>query len=267
MKSLARLFQVVSLSCAAYAGPIVGGSLGGSLYTVDPFTGATTAVAGPSFFPISSGPTYGTYIGSSGVNPYLMTYPGISNGLFANPNYALYDFAYDPITAVMFATGNTSAFIPSLYRVADSGLPINGSPGSHFLNVATVALNFTLPIIEAIPGFGLYATDGVSAFSVDETTGVMTQLSSLTQGIGPRITGLAYDPTSGRTIASGGGFIYRLDPATGVLTILNATAPVLQGLAAVNNSPEPGTVWLFAFAGAGLWVMGHIHLRKTPRRR
>jgi len=244
----------------------------GILYAVNPITGAVTQV-GPSgttnsFFPISSSPVPGSYFASSPINQYLLSYPqagAIDTTVFALWNCpcqpgGVGDYAYDSSNGKLFGLTQFG-----LVQLTDSGTGFPGHPASHQLTASVIGSAHALPVstFEFIQGLGLYGTDGINAFLINETTGALTPLPSLiypfspsSPGPLPAITGLAYDPDTGRLIGTAGslglsgsqqstGYIYGIDPLSGQVTVLNSSAPNMFGLAAVTT-PEPSTVFLLS---------------------
>lgn len=273
---LTAVFAVVLHPVEIQARPIVSIEIvSGNLLSVDPITGVVTTLgpsgAGGFYVPISSSPVASSYFAVSPVNHYLLKYP--QAGAQGTPDFAMWDvpntgnappvwdFAYDSSTDRLF--GLTSGLGPApagLVRLYDTGVPIVGSPNSHALSETYIAQAPDFPaitLIEAIDGVGLFGTDGHAAYMINEVTGLVTVLPPLVYA-GPALTGIAYDPDTGRLIGVngplfpiGGGSpitnVFRIEPMTGQVTLLNSNAPGSYGLAGVNV-PEPGSM-LLAVAG------------------
>lgn len=291
-----RLTKILALGClstVAYSGLIVGIDNGGSiyglgmLYTVDPITGATTLVgpSGGGNYPVSSSPVSSTYFVLSPINLYRFDYPngGAVHYLCPSCSFLFNDYAYDSANGEFYGL-DTGVYGPPaglLVRLTDTGAT-GYWPGAHILSPTAFWIDpifASLSTIEYVPGFGIYGTNGFAAYSINETTGALTALPSLHFGVslpplfefGPPITGLAYDAESGRLIGTAGnvtypgesplgpGYIYDVNPATGVLTVLNSNAPNMFGIAAVST-PEPCMAWLLVAAGFCLWS-GKVRLR------
>ena len=282
MRTFARLLVVSFCATMAQSATIVGIGNGdmsfpGILYSVDPITGAVTPV-GPAgvhsgYIPISSSPVAGSYFAISPVNHYNLSYP--QAGAFNTPGFAswecgcvfnnqfTFDYAYDSSNGKLFTIleqGGSQNFA----QLIDTGTEIPGRPASHALapSIIRSSSDFSATLImEVVQGLGLYATDGHNAFLIDENTGTETPLPSLAYA-GPTITGLAYDPDSGRLIGTAGmfnpppgmtGYIYSINPLSGQVTVLNSHAPDMIGLAAVLT-PEPPTALLLACGFLCLWL-------------
>jgi len=278
---LTPVLVLVSISAMARAEPIVGIGNGdiaqhGILYSVDPISGAV-APLGPSgtsagFYPVSPSPVVGSYFALSPVNHYLLTYP--KAGTLDSPEFSLWDnslvglgdYAYDSSNGKLFALRLGLQNAPpaaGLVLLTDTGTSFPNRPNSHSLTATLLASAPVFPalsLIEYIQGFGLYGTDGHAAYLIDETTGAATQLPSLAY-TGPIITGLAYDPASGRLIGTSGSlfpstnmrsYIYGINPLTGQVTVLNSDAPNMFGLSAVSI-PEPSAMFLLAVGILCVW--------------
>lgn len=130
--------------------------------------------------------------------------------------------------------------------------------GCHNLSVEVIgALPMSLTVMEYVEGLGLYGLDKYSGYLISELTGKVTPLASLYPSSAP-ITGLAYDPDSGRLLGSSGNpygqrKIYLVDPTSGAVTVLNDNAPNLHGIAAVLVTPEPRSAWLVV-TGLEVWL-------------
>ncbi len=283
---LTAVFAVVLHPVAIQARPIVSIEIdSGNLLSVDPFTGAVTTV-GPSgtagyYFPISSSPVASSYFALSPINHYLLKYP--QAGAYGTPDFALWDifpihnvpnpgpedFAYDSVSGRLFALARGFEGMPAgLLELHDTGAPISSSPNSHLLSGTYIARAPDFPamtLIEAIDGVGLFGTDGHAAYMINEVTGLVTVLPPLVYA-GPTLTGIAYDPDSGRLIGVNGPLfpiggvspissVFRIEPMTGQVTLLNSNAPGMHGLAGVNV-PEPGSVLLVAAGFFGVLATG-----------
>ena len=93
-----------------------------------------------------------------------------------------------------------------------------------------------------------YIRNGNAGYGISETTGQATLLAAYTTSL--PVTGLAWDSDSGRLLASAGslnpsesGIIAAIDPGPGQVTVLNANAPNIVGIAALTT-PEPGSFFL-----------------------
>jgi hypothetical protein len=295
---LSRTIAVAALlwlSISARSEPIIGIGNGGNqaslgvLYSIDPLTGAVTAIRATGdgfFFPISPGPIAGSYFVLSPVNHYLESYsqPGTTQAPFGQWEYHgggffLTDFAFDSSNGKLFSLTESSALggPEGLVQLTNTG-PYSACPAGtscYNLAAASIAQAPALPslsIIEYINGLGLYGTDGHNAYLINETTGATTRLPDLAY-TGPIITGLAYDPDSDRLIGVSGTFpgtgpggpstIYDIDPLTGAVSVLNSDAPDMYGLAAIAI-PEPSTLSLLGAGLFGVWLGRRLLTNQMP---
>ena len=248
----------------------------GTMYSVDPGTGDVTLLGLMNlngYFPTSSSPAPYSYF-LRGVNLYgvdFSTNTSVEYGCFDNPT--CYepggDAAYDSIGGGFYRIGNErTTQAAGLYSMHDTGTMA-------FERYELVTYQWIgafdgppIQVMEYIPGLGLYGIgDGGIGFLIDEATAHLTPLAPLSEPV--PITGLAFDPDSGRLLATTGSYfnpvptsqIYLLDPITGVETLLNGNAPNLTGIADVEI-PESGTTWMMVL---GLALCSVASLPRTRR--
>jgi hypothetical protein len=204
------------------------------------------------------------------INPFTGEFIGYLCVTAADCTNPASELAYDPSNQHVFGLSNIGS-APALVQMVDKGLlpPGIGPPGSHevaFLPIGTLGVT-GIRLIEFVPGLGLYGTDGTGAgYQIDEVAGQARPLAPLSGVLLP-ITGLAYNFDTQQLFASGGnylgsgpGVIYRLDPLTGHLTVLNPAAADLVGIAFVTL-PEGQPVWMLL---SGLTLCGVLRKRVRP---
>jgi hypothetical protein len=281
-----KIFAKLSISAtAAFAMTIVGVGTGpnsaGVYYEINPVTGAVTMVAtGNNWMPTSASGTPGAYFATSPINPYLVSYPSMAAILHCtfcpaqSTPWLTADTAYDFSTGRLFGIAiqapgpNTTAMLANIGIGAEQD-----SGGQRFrpLSVSPIvpSLGGLSAIIEVVPGVGIFLTTGMVAYVIDPDTGAVLRSGNLTLAGGipiqflPPVTSLAFDPDTRRLIAATGSYaggqtvqmIYRIDPTTFEVTVLNSDAPNLHGIAAINNYPEPATMLLVGVALIGLRVL------------
>lgn len=267
----------------ALAGQIVGVTFAGGLYSVDPITGnATQLIAGcPS-------PGCGPYLGASGspdagsiylriFNLYEINVTTFQSTLIGGEGYSL-DLAFDRGTNTLYGTSGSALF--TVDCPSPPG-PCADSPhaGPGFPTNQMQALGF-------VEGVGLYGVGDNNLYLVNPSSGVATLIGFTgilpNPGGNTNVTDLAYDPDTGRLIASVGcdklvgviaesgdpcdesnpGSIYWIDRFTGHATLLNGDAPQLMGLADVV--PEPGSALSVAAGLGALLVWSLRRARTTP---
>jgi len=264
--SLAVTLGLVFSSALVQADVIIGFNAG--IRTIDPLTGAVyppdnTGVTQQGLaFVDSPGPIPGTYFV---VTPNRLLVPLIPGSAVAvrwidvcGLTTCVSRGAYDSSTGTIFGL---EAFgqVVLLTDTGQSG-PV---PDSHLIHVSSpIGVIPSASVIVYIQGLGLYGTDGHNAYVLNATTGNTTTLPSLVYG-GPAITGLAYDPVSGRLIGVSGNLnappgttsdIWNINPLTGQITLLNADAPYMYGIASVIT-PEPASVFLLAGGALSLLLL------------
>jgi hypothetical protein len=232
--------------------------------SVDPNTGSTTPFGVPfstGFYATSSSPYEDNFFAATAdlylVNPFTGQRLGYLCLTTEDCRFSASEYAYDPANQTLYGLRENE-----LVRIVDLGPLSFGAPGERHIKYVFVGnMGVTLSVVEYVPGFGLYGTDGSSAYRIDETTGQATFLYAFT-GVPnpPPITGLAYDPDTATLIATFGMFsdsnlgeIFRLDPATGILTLLNSRSENLYDIAYMRVSPEITPALMMA-AGLSLLV-------------
>ena len=129
--------------------------------------------------------------------------------------------------------------------------------------------------IDFVSGAGIYGVSNLDGFlyRIDPHTGTVMAVGPTDIPTGDGVADLAYDAETGALVASvlpgvldkyslfdfsilqvvnvpPFGMLYRIDPNTGVATLLNGNAPVMLGMA--ENAPEPSTGVLLLSAIAAL---------------
>lgn len=252
--SLAVTLGLVFSSALVQADVIIGFNAG--IRTIDPLTGAVyppdnTGVTQQGLaFVDSPGPIPGTYFVVTPNRLLVPLIPGSGVGVrWIDDCGCVLRGAYDSSTGTLFGLGGLGQVV-LLTDTGQSG-PV---PDSHLIHVSSpIGVIPSASVIVYIQGLGLYGTDGHNAYVLNATTGNTTTLPSLVYG-GPAITGLAYDPVSGRLIGVSGNLnappgttsdIWNINPLTGQITLLNADAPYMYGIASVIT-PEPSSMFLLA---------------------
>jgi hypothetical protein len=266
----------------ALAGQIVGITFSHSLYSVNPLTGNTTLLlvgcpppgCGPDMG-ASASPDAGSIFYTSIVNAReinLTTFQDTPLGGVFNP----IDLAFDRSTNTLYDTSGSALF--SVHCPSQPGMCTETQIGLAFPTSHMQALDF-------VPGVGLYGVGDNNLYLINPLSGVAALIGFT--GISPdpigqtNVTDIAYDPGTGRLIASLGcvkqlgpgllgsggpcdeshsGSIYWIDRSSGHATLLNSNAPQLMGLAEVV--PEPGSAMQFV---SGLGALLVWSLRRRPR--
>ena len=266
----------------ASAGPIVGVTFSRGLFSVDPLTGNTTQLladcpppgCGP-IFGASGSPDAGTIFVNS-INVHETNVTTFQDTVLGGILHPL-DLAFDRGTNTLFDTSGSALF--SVLCPSPPGLCTETQVGPVFPTSHMQALGF-------VQGVGLYGVGDNNLYFINPSSGVAALIGFT--GILPdplrNVTDLAYDPDTGRLIASVGcvkqlgpgpigsggpcdesnpGSIYWIDRVTGHAMLLNANAPQLMGLAEVV--PEPGNGLPVAAGLGGLLVWTLRRARSTGR--
>jgi len=200
-----------------------------ALYTIDPFTGASTL------------------IGATGLG-------GIGEG----------DLAFDPTTSTMFGVFNTTTG-PStrrLYTIDLSTGVATQFAGFGLLDISGLAFDAT----GILYGLDNGQPTGSRLVTFDKSTGAIVTSVNLSVELGS-LGGLRFNPLTGTLFAVDGGTagtdtLYTVNIATGQLTSVGSTG-LANGLSGLAIVPEPSSIALFAF---GLGAVGLLCWRKSSRR-
>jgi hypothetical protein len=282
-RTLASLLLISSLAVmggsTAFAGQILGFGLGtgsghdGPIYSIDAVTGNAVEVepfgvsrvsgASPSSVP---GQFFFVCLGC--INLHIEDLFGNFND-FGALTHGWVDLAYDADTGTLYGVDPTG-----LYRIDP-----NYCPPVLFFACSTTLVAVLPPGIDGIDfvsGAGIYGVSNLDGFlyRIDPHTGTVMAVGPTDIPTGDGVADLAYDAETGALVASvlpgvldkyslfdfsilqvvnvpPFGMLYRIDPNTGVATLLNGHAPVMLGLAE-NDVPEPSTGVLLLSAIAAL---------------
>ncbi len=215
-----------------------------SAYRIDPGTGAMAVIAGSPY--------------ATGSNPAAPAIDPSGRFLFV-PNYASNDvsvYAIDETTgALLNVSGST---LSSMYEPVAAAV----DPTGRFLYIANqggAAYGVCTPT--------LISPCGISAYSIDRATGVLTPVPNSPFPGGPEPSALAIDP-SGRYLyvanqSTDTTFSFWIDPVSGSLTKVGATPPVSGAAAGITAEPlgrflytTEGLAWSMDSAGTLTQIPG-----------
>lgn len=250
MKPLLLVLTLALLAGAAAAGPIaysVNSDGDDRLYRIDLETGAATAVGAVGFDDVEA----------------LAFQPG-TGVLFG------YDDIQDVLLTIDLATGAGTLVGHSGVNVTDMGIAFDGEgrlymvddlPGRLYeidpatgLAVEVGALGQRVTGLTARGGtlFGLGGDGTNDLGTVDPGTGAFTIVGAL-GGVSLSDGGIDFDRSGRLWGIEDGGDVFRVDPTTGLATVVATTRAGFESLAIVSN-PEPGTAALLMLGVAGLVV-------------
>ena len=275
-RTIASLLLISSMAVmggsTAFAGQILGFGLDGPIYSIDavtgnavevePFGGSRVSGASPSSVP---GQFFFVCLGC--VDLHTEDLFGNSND-FGGLAHGWGDLAYDADTGTLYGVDPTG-----LYRIDPNYCP----PVPFGCSTTLVAvLPPGIEDIDFVSGAGIYGVSNSDGFlyRIDPHTGTVMAVGPTDIPTGDGVADLAYDAETGALVASvlpgvldkhslinysnlqlvnvpPFGMLYRIDPNTGVATLLNGHAPVMLGLAE-NDVPEPSTGVLLLSAIAAL---------------
>jgi PEP-CTERM motif len=281
----------ISLLNSGSAGAaLIGNDYSGNLYDVNTATGAATNarstgisnLAGIAFSP--GGILYGLGISTAGTNVSLYTINpttgsstlvGTSAPANFNDAYGEGDIHFNPVTGTLygieysrFQNGGSPPVIQQLFTISTANGATSNFNNLPFFNNSGVVdysgLTFDstgkmyLLDTASIDPFGHLETGSASPFSISTDVKLSAALGSF--------AGMDFNPANGSLyVADGGvsgGSLYRLNAATGGLTLVGSTG-LAQGLAglAFTPTPEPGTIALlgmgFVFLALGRRIRRH----------
>ena len=275
-RTIASLLLISSMAVmggsTAFAGQILGFGLDGPIYSIDavtgnavevePFGGSRVSGASPSSVP---GQFFIVCLGC--IDLHIKDLFGNSND-FGALTHGWVDLAYDADTGTLYGVDPTG-----LYRID----PNYCRPPPFGCSTTLVAvLPPGIEDIDFVSGAGIYGVSNSDGFlyRIDPHTGTVMAVGPTDIPTGDGVADLAYDAETGALVASvlpgvldkyslfdfsilqvvnvpPFGMLYRIDPNTGVATLLNGHAPVMLGLAE-NDVPEPSTGVLLLSAIAAL---------------
>lgn len=214
-------------------------------FIVDPNTGALSPFncVCLSTFGASDSPFGGSIFVSTPINLWLADLQTGTKMFLGSLYSGGLDLAFDPSSSVLFGVGSHGSIFGVDYSC----------PGYDCVETLIGSFPGEVEAIDFVPGVGLYgaALDGrlwlfvprINEFFYIGDTGI------------PNISDMAFDPASGRLIASAAGpkcfsfncgpasgTIWSIDPYNGHSTLLNDNAPPIWGMAEVT--PEPASLGL-----------------------
>jgi hypothetical protein len=276
MRRLMRFAVVIGigsltlLAVPAFAGTLYGLSTSypGTVYTINPTTGAATAVVD------LTGVTRASFVGLEFLNGTLYaTDVSVSGWKFGTINLATgaytvindqggssnwHGLAADPAANLLYSVDLDAADYP-LVSITPGGAI--ATKGLTYQNIRGLAYDSNHGVLY---GVAWDETAGATAlYTVDTGSGAAALVGSL--GLDNFRLGLAYDPLADilylNTGAGNGGYsLYRVDTTTGAPTLIGGNGSVagngIDGLAYLGTAiPEPGTFGLL-LAGGALLALG-----------
>lgn len=283
---------LLSLAGSADATPLLFATGNGStalsgFYQVDTATGAATLLKQyPDLYLYQGGLVYdpvrdvffasGFNVNSTGVSRLYsldpVSYAATEVGVMG-VNTANYGMARNPITGVIYATGDNTLQSTALYTVdpttgATTFVGQNGSSCCSTQNFGTRIAGLGFLDDGTLYGNGFYITAGGSMlWTISLTTGWATPIGSHGLSLGGQMNygdmayldGVLY--AAGDSTASTQG-LYSVNRTTGAATLIGQTGPIARGGLAFRTPaptsgptpvPEPTTLSLFVLGGAGLF--------------
>jgi hypothetical protein len=267
---------------SAYSGP----NGPASLYTINPATGAATLVGPIGFdqvgaldFSPSSGVLYGTGLRPSDNAPVLLTINTttgagtlVSTLVGLSPFNQVQDISFRHADGTLFAYEGGVIFTLNTATGAATEVGFTGTfPGGNGLAFSSADT--------------LYSANGANLNTVNQTTGALTLVTSLTYPNPPldndtRVNGMKFDNATGILYASivkngfnNGGqpptnYFGTIDVRTGIVTVIGQTVTGLDAIAIQPTAiPEPSSAVL-ATIGAVVAVLayGRSRHRRAQRR-
>lgn len=252
--ALVAFLAVVLPASTAVGGVLYGlsgpGTGSGTLYTIDPSTGAAAPVAGLSgpglVFTTLGGLDFlggklyatGVYAGAPNYSfGTLDVVTGVFTPVVTQDQSDWHGLAANPAAGVLYTVAVT-VFPNTLKSITPTGVISNIGP--------TGSVDGGGLAYDEVHGI-LYATYFHFLYRLDTSTGAPTLVGDM--GFTPDPAGLAYDPALGVLYLNDGGSnsLYQVDPATGAATFIGANGVS----AAINGLPEPARIPLLC-AGAVL---------------
>jgi hypothetical protein len=253
------------LAVPAFAGTLYGlsSSTPGTVYTINPATGAATAVVD------LTGVTRASFVGLEFLNGTLYaTDVSVSGWKFGTINLATgaytvindqggssdwHGLAANPAANLLYSVDIDAANYP-LVSVTPGGTITVTGPTSQSIRGMAYDSNHGV-----LYGVAYDDTTGAALYTVDTGSGAAALVGSL--GLDNYRLGLAYDPLADilylNTGGGGGGYsLYRVDTTTGASTLIGGNGSVagngIDGLAYLGTTaiPEPGTFGLLLAGGA-----------------
>ena len=252
MPTWALALGLAALCAPAFASPmLIGASSDGTIYDVDPLTGAATnprdtgidSLYGIAFS--ADGTLYGGTVRSDSQPSSLFTIEAATGAstLVGYIGRAAYDIAFDPTSGILYAFGDTTGMTgEDLYTidVVDATPTVVGHA-----SVERACLAFDE--FGALYVLDSDASTGDALLTLDKYTAETLSTVLVSADLG--VAAMEFLP-SGIPIVSTYGWnspnvVYALDVSTGVLTEIGPTG-VEPGLVALAWVPEPGSLLLLA---------------------
>ncbi len=290
-RALVAAVVVSSAFASAEAAPILYATGGGGLYTLDPFTGASTRLfdfpgldlnSGGLAYDAASDSFYatGAAFASSGITSLFNINRStgavtVIGQLPATIVLSAGGLAIHPLTGVMYATGRNGFQSTGLFTIdkTSGAATLIGQAGPNCCASGTFGfgmngLGFASDGTLFANGFSSSPAGLSQLFTIDLATGAATAIGSHGVTLGRQLgySGLAFraDGTLlslGSVTASAQG-LYAIDPTTGVATLLGPTPGFGVDGGLTFAVPEPAVL---ALLGAALAVGLAGRALKTPR--
>jgi len=262
MRWLWILGCTLGFSAPAFSGTLYGlsSSAPGTVYMIDPSTGAATAlvnltgVSEASYVGLEflNGVLYATDIYDVQTDVYMFGTIDLNTGAFT----AINNQGGSANWHALAANPALNLFYSVDLDVWDSKPLVSVTPGGTISLIGPTYTDIRGLAYDSNHGI-LYGVDQANLYTIDPSTGAVTAVGSL--GLGNYRVGLAYDPDSDTLFLNTGGgdnSLYRVDPSTGLATWIGPNGAVegngIDGLAYLETGviPEPGTLACVLGGGA-----------------